>query len=455
MVMDTVLLSRIQFGFTIGFHILFPTFNIGMAMFLAIMEGIWLATKNPIYLSICKFWTKIFALTFGVGVVSGVVLSYELGTNFGVFTNAVGGLLGTLFAYEVLSAFFLEAGFLGVMIFGWNKVGPKLHYSATLLVMIGTTVSAFWIMSANSWMQTPSGYFIENGKYVVDKWIGAIFNPSFIPRLIHMIMASYVTISFVIAGISAYYLLKKQHMEFARRCFSFALGAAVIVTAVQIFIGDQVGLEVYRNQPLKTAAMEGVWDTGKGLPFVIFGIPDEKLETNLYALQIPYVASLMNTHQFDGELIGLKSVSADNRPVVAIVFFAFRIMVGIGFLLFLIALYALYLRVRGRLYGQRWFYRVCMLVAPLGFISTICGWLTAESGRQPWIIYNLMRTSEGASPIAFHQVLVSLILFIIVYGVVFSFYLFYLFKMIHKGPAIDTHVEEPLPPFTYMKATKP
>lgn len=449
MIINTLLLSRAQFGFTIGFHILFPTFNLGLALFLSIMEGLWLKTRSPVYLAICQFWTKIFALTFGVGVVSGVVLSYELGTNFGLFTSAVGGVLGALFAYEVLSAFFLEAGFLGVMLFGWNRVGPRLHFCATLLVMIGTTISAFWIMSANSWMQTPAGYQLIAGKYVVDNWWQVIFNPSFIPRFIHMAMASYVTVCFVIAGVSAWYLLKQRHIEMAKRCFSFALMAALLVTALQIFIGDEVGLEVHQNQPLKTAAMEGIWDTGNSEPFVVFALPDAKQEINRYAITIPYLASLINTHQLHGELVGLKSVPPTDRPEVATVFFTFRIMVAIGFLLFAVALYGLWLRTRGKLYETRWFQRVCLLVAPLGFVSTLAGWMTAEFGRQPWIVYQMMRTADGASVVALHQVIASLILFILVYGFVFSFYLFYLFRVIRIGP-VEFSVAEPRQPFAYM-----
>lgn len=450
MSIDTIILSRAQFGFTIGFHILFPTFNIGLALFLTIMEGMWLKTRNPVYLKICKFWTKIFALTFGMGVVSGIVLSYELGTNFGIFTKAVGGVLGSLFAYEVLSAFFLEAGFLGVMLFGWEKVGRKLHFCATFLVMVGTAISAFWIMSANSWMQTPSGYHLVAGKYIVDNWADVIFNPSFIPRFIHMLFASYVTMTFVIAGISAWYLLKNRHLDVAKKCFSFAMGAAVIITALQIFIGDEVGLEVHEHQPLKTAAMEGVWNTQNNAPFIVFAIPDPKLEQNHFVIKIPYLASLINTHRFDGQLVGLKSVPSSDRPPVTAVFFSFRIMLAIGFLLFAVALTGLWLRMRKQLFEKPWFLRLCVAIAPIGFISTIAGWITAESGRQPWIVYQLMRTADGASPIALHQVLISFSLFIFVYGIVLGFYLYYLFKLIRLGPQeVKTEVEIH-PPFSYL-----
>lgn len=432
--LDTILLSRTQFGFTIGFHILFPTLNIGLALFITIMEGIWLKAKNPLYLSICKFWTKVFALTFGMGVVSGIVLSYELGTNFGPFINAVGGVLGSLFAYEVLSAFFLEAGFLGVMLFGWNKVSPRLHYLATLLVMIGTTISAFWILSANSWMQTPAGYHVEDGRYIVDNWWQVVFNPSFLPRYFHMVMASYVTTCFVVAGVSAWYLIKNKHVEFAKICLQFALSAALVLTPVQILLGDAVGLKIHEYQPLKTAAMEGLWQTQRGAPLVLFAIPDTKQETNHFALSIPYGASLINTHHLDGEMVGLTSVKPQDRPIVTTTFFMFRIMVGIGFLMFAMAIFAAWLRWRKKLFAATKFLHLCVLTTPLGFISTIAGWMTAESGRQPWIVHGLMRTSEGAAAVPWQQVLTSLTLFIVVYGIVFSFYLLYLFRFINKGP---------------------
>ncbi|MCC5791064.1 MAG: cytochrome ubiquinol oxidase subunit I [Legionellaceae bacterium] len=437
------ILSRSQFAFSIGFHIMFPALNLGLAVFLVIMEACWLKTQNPLYLKICKFWVKIFALTFGMGVVSGIVLAYQIGTNFGPFIATFGNVIGALFAYETLTAFFLEAGFLGVMLFGWNKVSPKVHFMATLLVGIGTTISAFWIMSANSWMQTPSGFTMEAGKYVVDSWWAVVFNPSFLHRMLHMLLASYVTSAFVIAAVSSYFLLKNKHLQVAKYCLSFAMWAALLLVPVQIFIGDMVGLEVHRYQPIKTAAIEGVWETQKGAPLLLFAWPSQSEAKNYFELGIPKLASLINTHSLDGELVGLKSVSAEDRPRVAVVFFSFRIMVAIGLLLLLTALYAVWLRYQKQLYSSRRFHQWCVLIVPLGFVATIMGWFTAEVGRQPWVVQNLMRVGDAVSAISAEEVIISFILLVLAYGIVFGFYLYYLLKTIRKGPqSLDTHKAE-------------
>ncbi len=447
---DTALLSRIQFGFTISFHIIFPTLNLGLGIFLSIMEYRWLKTHNPLYLAICKFWTKVFALTMGMGIVSGIVMSYELGTNFPGYTYAIGGVLGSLFAYEVLTAFFLEAGFLGVMLFGWNKVSPRLHYLATLLVTIGTTISAFWIMSANSWMQTPAGFIEENGRFIVNDWLQVIFNPSFMPRYIHMLLASYLSACFFVAGISAWYLLKQKHQEFAKTCFSLVMGAALILAPAQILLGDMVGLYVHKHQPLKTAAMEGLWETTRGAPLILFGIPDTSQEKNHWEVKIPKLASLINGHQWDAKLIGLKSVTPEQRPVVAIVFYSFRLMVGIGLLFMLIAVWSLYLRFKNQLYSNKWLLKTCILMTPLGFIATLAGWFTAESGRQPWVVYQQLLTNDTVAELSAHQVAVSLTAFFIVYGVVFSCYLFYVYKLLSHGPDKHELTTHPDSIFTYM-----
>ncbi|GAB4393214.1 MAG: cytochrome ubiquinol oxidase subunit I [Gammaproteobacteria bacterium] len=432
--MNPDILSRIQFGITIGFHIIFPTLNIGLATFLVIMEGLWLKTRNTEYLKICKFWTKIFALTFGMGVVSGVFLSYELGTNFNRFSEAFGGVLGPLFNYEVLSAFFLEAGFLGIMMFGWNRVKPKVHFSATLLVAVGTTISAFWIMSANSWMQTPAGYYIQEGRYIIDNWTQAIFNPSFIPRFIHMLMSSYISASFFIAGVSAWYIIKNQHTQLGKIGLKFAIIAALILMPIQIFMGDLVGLEVHHNQPLKTAAMEANWVTQPGAPLVLFALPDAEHETNRYEISIPYLASLINTHSLNGVLTGLDSAPKADRPPILPVFFGFRIMVGIGLFLLLVAGTGVLLLARKKLFKSQRFLKLLMYCVPLGFIATIFGWITAEIGRQPWAVYHLMRTNNATTVLPWTHVWLSLTAITAIYLVIFGFYLYYLSKLIRKGP---------------------
>jgi len=450
MILDTALLSRMQFGFTISFHILFPAFSIGLAMFLAIMEGIWLKTQNPVYKSICLFWTKVFALTFGMGVVSGIVMEFQLGTNWAGFTKAIGGVLGPLFTWEVMTAFFIEAGFLGVMLFCWDKVSPRMHYFATLLVVGGTTLSAYWILTANTWMQHPVGFHIVDGIYKVDSWYDIIFNRAGFPRYFHMMLAAYITASFVIASVSGFYLLKGKFTEFAKKCFSFAWLALFILIPTQLFVGDATGLEVHNNQPIKTAAIEGVWDTQAGAPLLLFAIPDQKNQKNLFEIGIPYGASLINTHKLNGVLQGLKTVPPADQPKVAVVFFTFRIMVGIGILMLLLACAAMYLRYKNRLYDTRWFQKASIASAPLGFMALWCGWLTAEIGRQPWIVYNHIRTLDAASDVALRDVMISFGLIIIVYGIVFGvFYFYFLTKTIRHGPG-ELDEKDPHQPFLYM-----
>lgn len=443
-------LSRIQFAFTIAFHILFPAFSIGLATFLAIMEGAWLKTKNPHYLSICRFWMKVFALTFGMGVVSGIVMEFQLGTNWSGFTHAVGPVLGSLFTWEVLTAFFIEAGFLGVMIFGWDKVGPKLHYCATLLVFFGVTLSAFWILAANSWMQTPSGAVLRHGQFVVTSWWHVIFNPSVIVRYFHMLLAAYLTTVCVIAAVSAYYILRQQHQAFAQTCFSFATLVMVVLIPIQIAVGDTAGLIDFKYQPIKTAAMEANWHTQPGAPMVVFAWPNMKTEQNQFAITIPHLASLINTHQWNGVLPGLTSVPRQDRPDVPMVFFSFRIMVAMGLLMLLLGCLALYFRARHKLYTPCWLHRCFVFAAPAGFIAIITGWFTAEIGRQPYVVYNLLRTTDAASHISWHDVVVSLVMIFVVYGVIFGYFYFrYLAKIIRKGPEAIDSVKMP---FAYLHA---
>jgi cytochrome d ubiquinol oxidase subunit I len=435
--MPLEIISRMQFGFTISFHILFPAFSIGLILFIALIESAWIKTGNLKYLTICKFWTKILALTFGMGIVSGIVMEFQLGTNWANYTRAAGSVLGVLFTYEVLTAFFIEAGVLGVLFFGWNRVPPKLHFIATLLALLGVTVSSFWIMSANSWMQTPAGVTYDGHTFQVANWMDAIFNPSFVPRLIHMLIGTYISSFLVVGGVSSYYLLKKKHLIFAKTCLSVVMWGLLILVPLQIFMGDEVGLNVLKYQPLKTAAMEGVWDTQKGAPLVLFGWPNTKTEKNDFAITIPKLASLINTHSWDGELVGLKSVVPADRPLVDVVFWSFRVMVGLGLLMLLVAVIGVVLRYKKSLYDHPWFLKLCVLISPIGFVSIITGWFVAEFGRQPWIIYNYLRTIDAHSPISVHQVVISFLSIIVVYGVIFGYYYFrFFFRAIKAGPAV-------------------
>lgn len=446
---DVALMSRLQFAFTMSSHILFPSFSIGLALFLAIMEAVYLKTNNPQYLAICKFWTKIFSLTFGMGIVSGIVMEFQLGTNWNSFTYMVGGVLGPLFTYEVLTAFFIEAGFLGVMLFGWNRVGPKLHFLATLLVVCGVTLSAFWILSANSWMQTPDGAALKDGQFVVTDWWQVIFNRSVIPRYFHMLLAAWLTTTFVIFGISAYYLLQKKHVAFAKKCFGFALAALVILVPLQGFVGDTVGLEVQHDQPIKTAALEGIWHSQAGAPFLLFAIPDPDTEQNYWEIKIPHMAAVLNTHQWNGMLIGLDTVAKADRPFAPIPFFAFRIMVGLAGVMLLMMAWGVYLWCRKRLYDSTWYQRACVACSPIGFVALWFGWITAETGRQPWIVYNILKTDEAVSRVDFSHVLISFALIVLVYGIIFGYFYFkFLFKIIAEGPTKDTSADDQ--PFGYM-----
>ena len=435
--MDTLTLSRIQLAFTLSFHILFPTLTIGLAVFLAVLEGLWLRSGNPLYKRHYLFWVKIFALTFGVGVVSGVVLSYEFGTNFSRFSAAAGNVVGPLMSYEVLTAFFMEAGFLGVMLFGWKRVGPRFHYAATLLVALGTMMSAFWILSANSWMQTPAGAVLRDGVFYPQDWWQVVFNPSFPYRLVHMLLAALLSSSLYVAGVSAWYLLKGREQEFARRSFAFAMVAAAILAPLQIIAGDQNGLEVERNQPLKVAAMEGRWDTRGHAPLVLFAWPDKATESDRYSLEIPDGASLIIKHDAAGVVTGLQSVPVADRPNVPVVFFAFRVMVGLGLLMLALAWTGAVLLLRRRDALPRWFLRAALWMAPSGFMATVAGWWVTEVGRQPWVVYGLMRTADASSPLLPSRVLYSLLAFVVIYAVVMWAYLYYTFKVIRSGPQAE------------------
>jgi len=433
---DAVLLARIQFAFTVSFHIVFPAFSIGLASYLAVLEGLWLFTGKPVYMAAFKYWMKIFAVTFGMGVVSGLVMSYQFGTNWSVFSDKTGPILGPLMGYEVLSAFFLEAGFLGIMLFGLNRVGPKLHFAATLMVAFGTVMSAFWILSVNSWMQTPAGYAInEAGQFIPADWWAAIFNPSFPYRLVHMVLAAYLTTAFVVGGVAALHMIRKKGNGTARLMFSMALWMAAIVAPLQIFAGDLHGLNTLEHQPMKVAAMEGHYETKQGQPLILFGLPDNEAEETKFAVEIPKLGSLILTHEWDGEVKGLDAFPKEDWPPTPIVFWSFRIMVALGFAMAALGLWSLFLRWRGTLYDNRSIRLAALVMAPAGFIAVLAGWITTEVGRQPYTVYGLLRTSESASPIDAPAVGASLIAFIIVYFIVFGAGVFYLFRLMNKPPS--------------------
>ena len=433
--LDPLLLSRIQFAFTISFHIIFPSFTIGLAAWLVVLEALWLKTGKPVYLHIVQHWTKIFAVSFGMGVVSGVVLSYEFGTNWSELSRRGGNVIGPLMSYEVLTAFFLEAGFLGIMLFGRKRVPTAVHFFATCMVALGTVISAFWILSANSFMQTPAGFSVDDmGVLHVADWWQVIFNPSFPYRFAHMVAAAYLTTAFIVAGIGAWYILRDRSVPHGRIMLGMALSLLVWLAPLQLVIGDLHGLNTLEYQPAKIAALEAHWDTDRGFPLVLFAIPDPKAEKNNYEISIPALGSLILTHEWDGEIKGLKSFPPEDRPNPIIPFFAFRIMVGIGLIMIAVGIAGSVLWLMGRLYTSRWFLHLLTWVSPLGFLAVLSGWFVAEVGRQPWTVYGVLRTADAVSPVPGGSVLTSLILFVLVYGVVFGAGLYYIGKLVQRGP---------------------
>jgi cytochrome d ubiquinol oxidase subunit I len=433
--LDMVLLARLQFAFVVSFHIIFPSFTIGLASYLAVLEGLHLRTGREIYMDLYRFWVKIFAVSFGMGVVSGLVMSYQFGTNWSLFSEKTGNVLGPLLGYEVLTAFFLEASFLGIMLFGRRKVGPTLHFASTCIVAVGTLISAFWILAANSWMQTPAGYEIRDGIFYATDWLEVIFNPSFPYRFTHMVLAAYLTTSIVVASVAALHLLRGIQPAHARIMFKMAMGFLVVVVPLQIIAGHEHGANVYEQQPTKLAAMEGHWETWDGnAPLVLFGLPNEQTEQNDYALEIPDVGSWIVTGSFDGTIRGLKEWPAEERPPVAIVFWSFRIMVGIGMLMLFIGYVGAFLLWRTDITRHTLFLRLCFLSGPLGFVAVITGWITAEVGRQPYTVYGLLRTVDSVSPVTAAAVGTSLIVFVFVYAIVFTAGSYYLFKLAWAGP---------------------
>lgn len=432
---DPSILSRIQFAFTVSFHIIFPSFTIGLASWLVVLEGLYLKTKHPIYKEIYRFWVKIFAISFGMGVVSGIFMSYQFGTNWSVFSDKVGNILGPLMGYEVLTAFFLEASFLGIMLFGWDRVSRKMHFASTLIVAIGTLISAFWILSANSWMQTPAGFEIQNdGLFHATSWLEIIFNPSFPYRFFHMITASYLTTALFIAGVAGWYLIKNRVVTHARIMLAKALLLIMILAPVQAMIGDFHGLNTLKHQPAKVMAMEGLWEKEQGAGLKLFGIPDQEAEETKFAVEIPKLASIILTHSLDGELAGLKSFPKSERPPVPVVFWAFRIMVGMGMLMILTGLFTIWLWYKKRLFTTPWFQKWCLLMMPSGFIAVLAGWFVTEVGRQPYLVYGILRTKDMISPVNPQLVGITLVTLICVYTFIFGAAAYYICHLIKVGP---------------------
>ena len=434
MELDPVFLSRLQFAFVVTFHAIFPVFTIGLASYLALLYGLLVKTGNPAWERLAEFWTKVFAVVFGMGVVSGIVMAFQFGTNWSNFSQAASNFIGPMLSYEVVTAFFLEAGFLGVLLFGRERVSPKVHLFAAIMVALGTLISSFWILSANSWMQTPAGFEMRDGMVHVTSWMEAIFNPSFPYRFAHMVMASFLTGGFVVCGVSAWYLLRGHDVEANRKALSMSLWLLLFAAPAQAVIGDLHGANTLEYQPSKIAAIEGIWETESSVPLLLFAVPDQANQTNDFAVGIPKLASLILTGDPNGELPGLNEIPRDQQPPVWITFYSFRIMVGLGLLMIAFAVAGLWLRRGGRLYHNRFFLQGLRLMAISPFIAVSAGWFVTETGRAPWLIYGVMTQAEAVTPsLTGWMALTTLIGYILVYAVVFIAGIYYLGRVIRQG----------------------
>lgn len=446
--LDAFHLARIQFAFTVSFHILFPAITIGLASYLAVLEALWLKTQNQVWRTLYHFWVKIFAVNFGMGVVSGLVMAYQFGTNWSGFSEFAGSITGPLLTYEVLTAFFLEAGFLGVMLFGWNRVGPGLHFFSTCMVALGTLMSTFWILASNSWMHTPQGHEIVNGQVIPVDWFKVIFNPSFPYRLLHMSIAAFLSSALFVGASAAWHLLKGNNTPAIRKMFSMALWMALVVAPIQAVVGDMHGLNTLEHQPAKIAAIEGHWENvpGEPTPLLLFGWPDMEQERTRYGLEIPALGSLILTHSLDKQVPALKSFPKEDRPNSTIVFWSFRLMVAMGLLMLLLGVVGLWLRYKGRLYTSRPFHHFALWMGPAGLIALLAGWVTTEVGRQPWVVYGQLRTIDAVSQHSTLQMSLTLLGFFVVYSAVFGVGYVYIGRLIKAGPQPeDSHPTEGRP----------
>jgi len=435
MELDPLFLSRLQFAWLIAWHILMPALTVGLASFIALLEGLYFFSGKEIYFRLSTFWTKIFSVAFGVGVVSGIIMPFQFGTNWSRYSDVTANVLAPLFAYEGLTAFFLEAAFLGVLLFGRKLVPAWAHFFAALMVAFGTLLSSFWILAANSWMQTPAGYQVINGRFFPTDWFAIVFNPSFPYRFAHTVVGFYITTGFVVIAVGAYLIRKRPTSLEARTMMSITLWLLTVLVPLQIFIGDQHGLNTLEHQPAKVAAMEALWETTSGMPLVLFTIPNDAAATNNFTIEIPKLGSLILTHSLDGTVKGLKDFPADQRPPVALPFYAFRAMVGIGLLMLALVVSSWWLRWRGRLFDSPNFLRACLFMGPMGFVAVIAGWTTTEVGRQPWVVYGLLRTADAVSPsLTGWNVLTSLLFYMAVYLIIFPAGAFVMLRIIRKGP---------------------
>ncbi|NIC06096.1 cytochrome ubiquinol oxidase subunit I [Billgrantia bachuensis] len=452
MELDPVLLSRLQFAFVVSFHAIFPVFTIGLASYIAVLHGLYYKTQNPAWDRLALLWTKVFAVAFGMGVVSGIVMSFQFGTNWSNFSQASANFIGPLLSYEVVTAFFLEAAFLGILLFGRGRVPQGVHLFAAIMVALGTFISTFWILAANSWMHTPAGVELVQGTFRVTSWTEAIFNPSFPFRLAHMAVASFITGGFVVAGVSAWYLLIGRDVEANRKALSMCLWMLLVLTPTQALVGDFHGLNTFEHQPVKLSAMEGNWETRRGAPFLLFALPDQEAQENRFEIGIPYAASLILTHELDGEIPGIIEVPPEEQPPVAIVFWSFRVMVGLGLLMIAVSLLGLYLRRGGRVYRSRPYLQTLRLMSVTPFAAVLAGWITTESGRAPWLVYGMMTHAEGVTPsLTGGMALFTLLGYMAVYAVVFYAGTYYLTRVIRYGMQEEKSEEEMIEDFETPK----